>query len=65
MVIKESLATFKPTCFIKVKERNPEAAAVAATSIATFSLVENSKYIFASFASMDKTFPISDEGVPG
>ena len=43
VVMKESLATFIPTCFINVNDLSPEAAAVAATSIATFSLVENSK----------------------
>src|SRR5450830_1329444 len=43
---------------------SPEAAA-AATSRATFSLVENSKYIPASLATSMKTSPISEEGVPG
>src|SRR5450830_289569 len=43
---------------------SPEAAA-AATSRATFSFVENSKYIPASLATSMKTSPISEEGVPG
>ena len=43
VVINESAATFIPTCFINVNDLKPEAAAVAATSMATFSLVENSK----------------------
>src|SRR5450756_1786826 len=44
---------------------SPEAAAAAATSRATFSFVENSKYIPASLATSIKTSPISEEGVPG
>ena len=64
-LIRESDATLRPTCFIKVKDLTPEAAAAAATSRATFSLVENSKYIPASAAIFEKTSPISDEGVPG
>ena len=63
--MNESADAFKPTCFMNVNDLNPEAAAVAATSIATFSLVENSKYILASLANTDKIFPISDDGVPG
>ena len=52
-LIKESDATFKPTCFMKVKDLTPETAAAAATSRATFSLVENSKYIPASVAILE------------
>src|SRR5450830_884099 len=63
--MNESEATFRPTCFIHTNDRSPEAAAAAATSRATFSLVENSKYIPASLATSMKTSPISEEGVPG
>src|SRR5450759_487033 len=63
--INESEATFRPTCFIHTNDRSPEAAAAAATSRATFSFVENSKYIPASLATSIKTSPISEEGVPG
>ena len=40
-------------------------AAAADTSIATFSLEENSKYIPAFSESSSRRFPTSDEGVPG
>ena len=50
---------------MKVNDLRPLTAAVAATSIATFSLAENSKYIPASFAMTDNIFPISEDGVPG
>ena len=63
--MNESAATFKPTCFMKVNDLRPLAAAVAATSIATFSFAENSKYISTFLATTDNMLPISEEGVPG
>ena len=60
-----SLATLSPTCFMNAKERTPEAAAAPATSRATFSLIEYSKYIPASAAMFSSMPPTSEEGVPG
>ena len=50
---------------MKTNERTPAAAAAAETSIATFSLSENSKYMPASADRASRRFPISEEGVPG
>ena len=60
-----SAATFSPTCFMNTNDLRPDEAAAAETSIATFSFVENSKYMPASEASFSRRFPISEEGVPG
>ena len=65
VVMKESDATFSPTCFMNVKDRTPLAAEAAATYKATFSFAEYSKYTPEAFATALNTSPISDDGVPG
>ena len=64
-VMSGSAATLSPTCFMKTNDLTPEEAAAAETSIATFSLEENSKYIPALSESSSRRFPTSEEGVPG
>ena len=64
-VIMGSAATLRPTCFMNTNDFRPEEAAAAETSMATFSFVENSKYMPASDASFSRRLPISEEGVPG
>jgi len=64
-VINESIATLSPTCFINVILLKPDKDEAAETSKATFSFVENSKFISASLPILLKVSPISDDGVPG
>ena len=62
-VIKGSIATFRPTCFIAVSARAPAMDAPMAVSMATFSFTAHSHFTvslnFAMFSS------ISVDGVPG
>jgi len=60
-----SAATLSPTCFITAMLRTPQAAAAAATSTATFSLVQYSKYRSLSLDIWKKLSDSSEDGVPG
>ncbi len=60
-----SAATLTPTCFMEHMVRRPTVAAAEATSRATFSLVEYSKYRSLSCDILKKFSAISEEGVPG
>ena len=59
-----SVATLSPICFIVTNARAPEYAAPAATSRATFSLVDHCTLTPGAF-SRTRVSMISVEGVPG
>jgi hypothetical protein len=62
MVIRQSLATLRPTCFMAQKARAPVIEAPRATSIETFSFTDHSA---CRSGKRDRVSRISVAGVPG
>ncbi len=62
---RKSEATLTPFCFMTHSDRSPAKDAAAATSMATFSLVDHSTYSLPDSANRESVSMISDEGVPG
>ena len=62
-VMRGSMATFRPTCFIAVSERAPAIEAPIAVSMATFSFTAHSHFTVSLNLAMFSS--ISVAGVPG